>query len=220
MTSRRSASRSWSTTSAPGYSSLIYLRRFPVDVLKVDKSFVGGLGDNAEDTAIVTGVIRLAHALGLRTVAEGVETVAQLEQLAMLGCQMGQGYHWSRPLPALAFSAWLDDLPGRRRRPPAGADRRPAAQGAHRRRPARRFARPRAALHCHSTDLSRSSGEAADGLQAIELAKSERPDLVVLDLQMPVLGGADALPRILAASPETRVVVLSARAEPRWARGS
>jgi len=90
-----------------GYSSLLYLRRFPVDVLKVDKSFVAGLGDSPEDTAIVTGVLRLAQALDLRTVAEGVETAAQLDGLTALGCEFGQGYYWSRPLPADRFATWL-----------------------------------------------------------------------------------------------------------------
>jgi EAL domain-containing protein (putative c-di-GMP-specific phosphodiesterase class I) len=99
-----------------GYSSLLYLRRLPVEVLKIDKSFVAGVGENAEDTAIVTGVIRLAQALGLRTVAEGVETVAQLERLAMLECEFGQGYYWSRPLPATSFEAWLGDFDATSRR--------------------------------------------------------------------------------------------------------
>jgi EAL domain-containing protein (putative c-di-GMP-specific phosphodiesterase class I) len=88
-----------------GYSSLAYLKRFPVDMLKVDKSFVDGLGENLEDTAIVKAVINLAHALGLRTVAEGVETTGQLDQLRALGCELGQGYYFSRPLPARKASA-------------------------------------------------------------------------------------------------------------------
>jgi diguanylate cyclase (GGDEF)-like protein len=88
-----------------GYSSLAYLKRFPVDMLKVDKSFVDGLGENLEDTAIVEAVINLAHALGLRTVAEGIETTGQLDQLRALGCELGQGYYFSRPLPAHKASA-------------------------------------------------------------------------------------------------------------------
>ena len=88
-----------------GYSSLAYLKRFPVDMLKVDKSFVDGLGENLEDTAIVEAVTNLAHALGLRTVAEGIETTGQLDQLRALGCELGQGYYFSRPLPAHKASA-------------------------------------------------------------------------------------------------------------------
>jgi diguanylate cyclase (GGDEF)-like protein/PAS domain S-box-containing protein len=82
-----------------GYSSLLSLRRFPVQVLKLDRSFVSGLGRNERDTAIVGSVIQLAHALGLVAVAEGVETEAQLEALVSLGCDRAQGYLWSPPVP-------------------------------------------------------------------------------------------------------------------------
>jgi diguanylate cyclase (GGDEF)-like protein len=92
-----------------GYSSLLYLRRFPVDILKVDRSFVSGLGQTPADTAIVAGVVGLAHALGLVAVAEGVETPEQADHLAGLGCNLAQGYLWSRPLPVDALWLWLDD---------------------------------------------------------------------------------------------------------------
>ena len=81
-----------------GYSSLAYLRRFPVDALKVDKSFVDGLGREAEDSAIVRAVVNLAQTLGLDTVAEGVETEVQRQELVALGCTYAQGYLWSPPL--------------------------------------------------------------------------------------------------------------------------
>jgi EAL domain-containing protein (putative c-di-GMP-specific phosphodiesterase class I) len=90
-----------------GYSNLAYLKRFPMDMLKVDKSFVNGLGEKPEDTAIVEAVISLARALGLRTVAEGIETSGQLERLRDLGCELGQGYYFSRALPADEASALL-----------------------------------------------------------------------------------------------------------------
>jgi EAL domain-containing protein (putative c-di-GMP-specific phosphodiesterase class I) len=83
-----------------GYSSLYYLKRFPVDVVKIDRSFVDGLGTDADDDAIVTAVLSLGHALGLRVVAEGVETEAQRDRLIGLGCDAGQGYLMSRPVPA------------------------------------------------------------------------------------------------------------------------
>ncbi|MDP9071213.1 MAG: PAS domain S-box protein [Actinomycetota bacterium] len=91
-----------------GYSSLSYLRQFPVDVLKVDRSFVSGLERSREDAAIVAGIIGLANALSLGTVAEGVETARQAAQLLGLGCRRAQGYHWSRPLPAGDAWAWVE----------------------------------------------------------------------------------------------------------------
>lgn len=83
-----------------GYSSLYYLKRFPVDVVKIDRSFVDGLGTDADDEAIVAAVLSLGHALGLRVVAEGIETESQRERLVGLGCDAGQGYLMSRPVPA------------------------------------------------------------------------------------------------------------------------
>jgi len=83
-----------------GYSSLLYLRRFPVQQLKVDRAFVLGLEQNSEDSAIVRAIIELAHALGLEAVAEGVETAEQLASLRKMGCDLGQGYFWSKSLPA------------------------------------------------------------------------------------------------------------------------
>ena len=82
-----------------GYSSLSYLHRFPLDVLKVDKSFVDGMAGGRDGVEIVAAVIKLAHALGLQVVAEGVEQTEQLEQLAAMGCDFAQGYLFARPLP-------------------------------------------------------------------------------------------------------------------------
>jgi diguanylate cyclase (GGDEF)-like protein len=81
-----------------GYASLMHLRQLlPLNTLKVDKSFVDGVLEGAEDAAIVAGVIRLAHSLGMSVVAEGVEHAAQAEQLHRWGCEIGQGYYFSRP---------------------------------------------------------------------------------------------------------------------------
>ena len=81
-----------------GYSRLYYLKRMPVDSLKIDRSFVAGLGKDPGDEAIVSGTIDLAHALGLKVVAEGVETAEQLARLEDLGCDLAQGYFLSEPL--------------------------------------------------------------------------------------------------------------------------
>src|SRR5579875_128018 len=93
-----------------GYSSLVYLRRFPVQVVKLDRSFVSGVPSNREDAAIVAAVIVLAHALGMEAVAEGVETSEQKAALALLGCELGQGYLWSPPQPEAHISAFLREL--------------------------------------------------------------------------------------------------------------
>ena len=90
-----------------GYSSLSYLKRFPVDTLKVDKSFVDGLGRDPESTAIVQAVISLAKSLDMRVTAEGIETREQFEHLKRMGCDHGQGYFLARPLPADAAEALL-----------------------------------------------------------------------------------------------------------------
>jgi diguanylate cyclase (GGDEF)-like protein len=90
-----------------GYSSLAYLKRLPVDELKIDKSFVMGMETDPDDAIIVRSTIDLAHNLGLSVVAEGVENAAIMEQLRVLGCDEAQGYHLSRPMPAPAFMEWL-----------------------------------------------------------------------------------------------------------------
>jgi EAL domain-containing protein (putative c-di-GMP-specific phosphodiesterase class I) len=87
-----------------GYSSLSYLRRFPVDAVKVDQSFVGGLGSNSNDTALVTAVVAMARALGLDVVAEGVETRRQLAELKRLEVPRAQGYLLGRAMPAAAIA--------------------------------------------------------------------------------------------------------------------
>jgi EAL domain-containing protein (putative c-di-GMP-specific phosphodiesterase class I) len=81
-----------------GYSSLSYLRRFPIDILKIDKSFVRSLGVNDEDTAIVRAIMALAKSLRLVTIAEGVETEQQVELLQREQCDRFQGFHFSRPV--------------------------------------------------------------------------------------------------------------------------
>jgi len=90
-----------------GFSSLSYLSRFPIDRLKIDRSFVSGLGKDAGADAITAAVVTLGHSLGLRVIAEGVETREQLSALRELGCDEIQGYLFSTPLPADAFQALL-----------------------------------------------------------------------------------------------------------------
>jgi EAL domain-containing protein (putative c-di-GMP-specific phosphodiesterase class I) len=88
-----------------GYSSLLYLRAYAVDFLKIDRSFVAGVGQNHQDDAIVASVIDLAHAFDIGVVAEGIETMAQAEILRDKDCDFGQGYLWARPVPARELPA-------------------------------------------------------------------------------------------------------------------
>ncbi len=90
-----------------GYSSLAYLSRLPLDVLKVDRSFVDGLGRERSDTAITEAIVAMSHALSLDVVGEGAETEEQIAELARLGCDLVQGFHFSRPVSAPDISAML-----------------------------------------------------------------------------------------------------------------
>jgi EAL domain-containing protein (putative c-di-GMP-specific phosphodiesterase class I) len=91
-----------------GFSaSLATLRHFPADMIKVDRSFVQGVERDAKDTAITTHAVALAHALGLIAVAEGIETEGQLAHMRTVGCDVGQGYLFSRPVPADEVTAFL-----------------------------------------------------------------------------------------------------------------
>ena len=87
----------------PGYASLSYLRRLSVDMVKIDKSFIAGVGESPADSAIVLGIMGMAHGLNLLALAEGVETEAQRDFLEVAGCDIAQGYLLGRPLP-------IDDL--------------------------------------------------------------------------------------------------------------
>jgi EAL domain-containing protein (putative c-di-GMP-specific phosphodiesterase class I) len=97
-----------------GYSSLTVLHDFPGDTLKIDRTFVDTMTDRAESQAIIRSIVGLAHNLGLRVVAEGIEQPDQLRALIELGCEYGQGYHFARPLPPEQIEAVLvrGEMPG------------------------------------------------------------------------------------------------------------
>ena len=183
-----------------GYSSLVYLRRFPVDALKVDCSFVAGLGRNADDSTIVAAVVGLARALGLATVAEGVETADQAARLLELGCDQAQGYLWSPAVPADELADLLDRTPISLS--PARArvlivDDEPVV---------RDLLRLALELEGGFTVVA----EASDGRQGIDLAREHQPDLVLLDLLMPGMGGLEAVGQMARVAPNAKVVVLTA----------
>jgi EAL domain-containing protein (putative c-di-GMP-specific phosphodiesterase class I) len=127
-----------------GYSSLSYLRDLPVDELKLDGSFIFPMADDARAAALVASTIALAHSLGLRMVAEGVENDTAYTELKGLGCDQAQGFYMSRPVPAAELEHWLSTWHASDRHtdilqpPPHAALRRPTGQT----RPSRTRQRP------------------------------------------------------------------------------
>jgi sensor c-di-GMP phosphodiesterase-like protein len=91
-----------------GYSSLAYLTDLPIGELKIDKSFVRAMSSDSRNAIVVRSTIELAHNLGLRTVAEGIEDAFTFERLRALGCELAQGFHMSKPLPAAGLLRWWD----------------------------------------------------------------------------------------------------------------
>ncbi len=94
-----------------GYSSLAYLTRLPLDALKVDRSFIDGLGTEPRDTAVTEAIVAMSRALSLRVVGEGAETELQVAELARLGCDFVQGFHFSRPVAAEEITRMLAEGP-------------------------------------------------------------------------------------------------------------
>src|ERR1700712_3791265 len=90
-----------------GYSSLSYLQRFPVDILKIDKSFIDTIALDREGAAVANAIITMSETLNLKTIAEGIESLGQKAVLQNLGCELGQGYHFAKPLRAQAMSEFL-----------------------------------------------------------------------------------------------------------------
>jgi diguanylate cyclase (GGDEF)-like protein len=177
-----------------GYSSLSYLKQLPVDELKIDQSFVAGLGTDPNDTAIVAAVIAMAQALDVAVVAEGVETTDQLDQLRTLGCEQAQGYLFARPQAPDAISAMLGEAsPVRLSIVGGGAARHAAAQRVlvvDDNSEVRQLAR--ISLAAVGFDVV----DAADGHAALDIAAALQPDCVILDLMMPGLSGLEVCRRL------------------------
>lgn len=200
-----------------GFSSLAYLKRFPLDELKIDKSFVDGLGQDSEATAIVAAVMGMAHALDLRVVAEGVETEDQVIRLRTLGCDEAQGFFYARPGSAIA----IDDRLAAETRASAGNGRE-----THRKRTGSApIGKILVVDDAHDVrQLARSSlaaagfevREAASGEDAVTVARHFKPDCLVLDVNLPGISGFDVC-RTLRADPanqRTTIVILAGDAAP------
>ncbi|MEV0902514.1 EAL domain-containing protein [Actinoplanes sp. NPDC049802] len=114
-----------------GHSSLSYLREFPVDQVKIDRSFVSGVTRSAQDNALVRAVVDLGRALHLEVVAEGIEDVEQLQALVRMGCELGQGYHLHRPMDPHLFADMIQRESGRTGPPPIPAGGARCMRGSH-----------------------------------------------------------------------------------------
>ena len=196
-----------------GFSSLTYLKEFPVDVLKVDRSFVAGLGHDAGDSAIVAAVIGLARSLGLDAVAEGVETFEQLAALHALGCSGAQGYYLGRPEPAgvvqdmlfrrpVQVSTGVRSIALEARSPaPSGAatvvvcDDDPVLRDAY-----------RAAFEAAGATVF----EAGDGDECLVTAARHLPDVVLVDAVMPKRDGLSVIGELRERHPDTTIVLVTA----------
>lgn len=93
-----------------GFSSLSYLRKLPIDIVKIDQSFIADIGEAPTGGAIVAAVTNLAHVLGLQVTAEGVETQVQRDEVRTIGCEAAQGFFYARPMPATAVTAHLQSV--------------------------------------------------------------------------------------------------------------
>lgn len=184
-----------------GYSSLSYLSQFPVDQLKIDASFVKEIDSDATAAAISTSVIALAHQMGLKVIAEGVETEAQIAFLNRHGCDEIQGYYFSRPIPAPAFAVLLSSdkqlvSPGPRfpSRTLLVVDDEPAVL---------------AMISLALEDEDYRVLTARSAREALELLASNAIQVVLTDERMPEMSGAEFLGRVRTLYPDTVRIVLS-----------
>ena len=92
---------------AQGYSSLGHLHQFPIDRIKIDRTFIASMLSNKNNMGLVRSIVLMGHELGLNVVAEGIETIEQMSSLGNLGCEFGQGYYLSKPLPVREVASYL-----------------------------------------------------------------------------------------------------------------
>src|SRR5579884_1549947 len=192
-----------------GFSSLSYLRRFSVDVLKVDKSFVAGMNLPGGSGAIVGAVIEMAHSLGLSATAEGVETYDQVGALREMACDYAQGYYFAQPRPPEDFAALATSRLAALGQPVVDLSNVNRLAGA-------------VVLVCDDDPVARrvfrvaleSAGatvfEAADGNACVAIAAEHHPHVVLLDLFMPNRDGLSTLGELEDRAPGVRVALVSA----------
>jgi EAL domain-containing protein (putative c-di-GMP-specific phosphodiesterase class I) len=206
-----------------GYSSLGYLAALPVSAVKIDRQFVTPMTTDHRREAIVRATIALGHDLGFEVVAEGVEDREVWELLGALGCDVAQGYHIARPMPAADVSAWLEEWDpaiaavGRRKVDPMRRARHTAAIGRH-----VLVADDEPAIVEMIRDILEESGfrvvTAANGSEALRLVEEAEPEVVLLDMNMPVLDGEGFIAALRERGIPTPIVVMTAGSSARrWA---
>lgn len=194
-----------------GYSSLGYLRRFALDELKIDKSFVDGLGSDPDATAIAAAIIAMAHALGLRVVAEGVETEAQLERLRTLGCEEAQGFYFARPSTPAQIDKLLQNEASASWGRHVGPGQQPSERGSYR---AERIlvaddaADVRQLVRMSLAAVGFEVHEAFDGFSALAALRALTPDCVVLNLVMRDGSGLEICRQVRAGSATRNCAIL------------
>ncbi|HYD81136.1 MAG TPA: EAL domain-containing protein [Paucimonas sp.] len=190
-----------------GYSSLSYLKRFPIDILKIDQSFVRDITTDPDDAMIVTSIASLARSLRLEVVAEGVETAAQLAFLRKHGCDRMQGFHFSRPLPGDAFAQLVHE---NRCLPPANENDAPARQtllivddDIH----------IAASLHrlLHREDYAIVTAQRAS--EAFEAMALHQAQVILCDQRMPGMSGIEFLDKVKDLYPDTVRIMLTGHAD-------
>jgi diguanylate cyclase (GGDEF)-like protein len=190
-----------------GHSSLAYLKHFPVDTLKIDKSFIDGIASDPGDAALVDSILGMARTLGLQVVAEGVETEAQLACLARRGCDQIQGYYFSRPLPAAQFEDLLRER--RRMQTPQGC---PATVP-----PTLLLIDDEPMVLAALERLLRQDQyrilKANSGAEALDLLARNPVHLVLCDQRMDEMSGTELLDRIKDLYPDTFRIILSGQTE-------